>query len=208
MTEGEVTSRPKGTNTEKRGQIITTALQLFTTQGFHATPTAQISREAGVSTGTLFHHFKDKKTLINEIYLSIKREMAETIKKVDDTDLSDQTRIINGLRAFIQWGLNHPRERAFLELFYHSPDICIEVKEQAYADFLWLEELCRISISKGVIRDIPNSLTFPMIGHLASGIIDIAGSADPGVHVDEIIEAGLSVIWNGIRGPGSTDLDH
>ncbi|WP_128694799.1 TetR/AcrR family transcriptional regulator [Methanoculleus taiwanensis] len=63
-----------------RDKLLRAALYLFTTQGFHATPTAQISREAGVSTRILFRHFRDKETLVNEIYLSIKKEMAVTIR--------------------------------------------------------------------------------------------------------------------------------
>lgn len=58
-----------GTSDDTRERILRSALHLFTTQGFHATPTAaQISREAGVSTGALFHHFTDKATLTSEVY--------------------------------------------------------------------------------------------------------------------------------------------
>ena len=47
--------------TDKREAILETALVLFTERGFYGTPTAMISREAGVATGTLFFYFKNKR---------------------------------------------------------------------------------------------------------------------------------------------------
>ena len=46
----------------KRDQILLSALTLFNNQGFEKTPTSAISKHAGVATGTLFHHFKTKKS--------------------------------------------------------------------------------------------------------------------------------------------------
>jgi len=45
---------------DKRTAIIEAALKLFTERGFHGTSTAQISKEAGVATGTLFNYFPTK----------------------------------------------------------------------------------------------------------------------------------------------------
>jgi AcrR family transcriptional regulator len=44
----------------KKTDVIKTALELFTTKGFHGTPTSMIARDAGAATGTLFHHLKTK----------------------------------------------------------------------------------------------------------------------------------------------------
>ncbi|MDD3246000.1 MAG: TetR/AcrR family transcriptional regulator [Methanosarcina sp.] len=55
---------------DKRTAIIETALKLFTERGFHGTSTAQISKEAGVATGTLFNYFPTKEDLVN--YPSLK----------------------------------------------------------------------------------------------------------------------------------------
>ncbi len=107
---------------DTREKLLRSALHLFTTQGFHATPTAQISREAGVSTGTLFHHFTDKNTLTSELYLSIKKEMAAGLREADDAGLPVGERITVGLRKCIEWGIDHPEERAFLEPLLPFPE--------------------------------------------------------------------------------------
>jgi AcrR family transcriptional regulator len=187
-----------GKTDDTREKILRSALHLFTTQGFHATPTAQISREAGVSTGALFHHFTDKTTLTSEIYLAIKREMAAELREANDDSLTVQERISAGIRRYIEWGISHPEERAFLDLFYHSPNICNAVKDRAYADFVWLQDLCAAAVAEGVIRDVPSALLFAVIVRMADGIIDLVGSECPGMTKEEIIDTGLAMIWHGI----------
>jgi len=43
-----------------KDKIFQSALELFASQGIQATSTAQISKRAGVASGTLFVHFKSK----------------------------------------------------------------------------------------------------------------------------------------------------
>ncbi|MCK5033837.1 MAG: helix-turn-helix transcriptional regulator, partial [Calditrichia bacterium] len=52
---------------EKREAILKATLNLLVERGFHDTPTSLIAKEAGVATGTLFHHFKNKEELINAL---------------------------------------------------------------------------------------------------------------------------------------------
>jgi AcrR family transcriptional regulator len=48
----------------KREVIVTTALRLFSEQGFHATGIDQVVSESGVSKKTLYSHFRSKDELI------------------------------------------------------------------------------------------------------------------------------------------------
>lgn len=53
--------------TEKKEQILQAALRLFAQQGYDATPTSQIAREAGVSEGGMFRHFPNKEALMQAV---------------------------------------------------------------------------------------------------------------------------------------------
>lgn len=53
--------------TEKQKKILTTALELFANQGYAATSTNQIARQAGVSEGLIFRHFDSKEGLLQAI---------------------------------------------------------------------------------------------------------------------------------------------
>lgn len=50
-----------------KNKIIQTAIKLISQNGYAATTTAQIAKEAGVSEATLFKYFKDKETLLKEV---------------------------------------------------------------------------------------------------------------------------------------------
>jgi AcrR family transcriptional regulator len=47
-----------------KSRILESALQLFSTKGFSATPTKAIAQAAGVSEGLIFHHFGSKLQLL------------------------------------------------------------------------------------------------------------------------------------------------
>jgi AcrR family transcriptional regulator len=55
-----------------RRQVLDAALQLFSRHGYRATSVRDIAKEAGVSTGNVYHHFPDKesifKTLLDELW--------------------------------------------------------------------------------------------------------------------------------------------
>jgi AcrR family transcriptional regulator len=99
-----------------REKILDTALRLFTQYGVDATPTSRISKEAGVSTGTLFHYFPDKDKLVGALYISIKKEMAGAARHGDDPSLPTKERIMQGMRGFIAWGVANPVPRPVLQL--------------------------------------------------------------------------------------------
>lgn len=51
----------------RRMQILQVALHLFIHQGYYGTKTSQISREAKISEGLLFHYFPTKESLLEEL---------------------------------------------------------------------------------------------------------------------------------------------
>jgi AcrR family transcriptional regulator len=53
--------------TETRARVLAAAHMLFSRQGFAATGTADIAREADVSEGSIFYHFGSKKALLQEL---------------------------------------------------------------------------------------------------------------------------------------------
>ena len=74
---------------DKRELLLEAATKLFVERGLHGTPTSAISKEAGVSAGILFHYFKTKDDLIDELYISIKKEYTSSILNEIDRIKSD-----------------------------------------------------------------------------------------------------------------------
>ena len=72
---GKRPRNPKGT----RERLVRAALELFTTQGYHASTTPLIAARAGIAEGTIYRHFESKEHLLNEIYRAAVRMLAKTV---------------------------------------------------------------------------------------------------------------------------------
>lgn len=70
---------PQGT----RERLVRAAVELFTTQGYHASTTPQIAARAGVAEGTIYRHFPSKEHLLNEIYRSGLRIFVKPVRESD-----------------------------------------------------------------------------------------------------------------------------
>jgi TetR/AcrR family transcriptional regulator, fatty acid metabolism regulator protein len=53
---------------DKRRQILDAAVRVFARQGFHSTRVADIADEAGVAYGLVYHYFKSKDEVLNELF--------------------------------------------------------------------------------------------------------------------------------------------
>ncbi|HWQ63787.1 MAG TPA: TetR/AcrR family transcriptional regulator, partial [Methanospirillum sp.] len=175
----------------KREIILHVALRLFTSQGFHATPTSQISREAGISTGTLFHYFPDKNSLFEQLYLSIKKDMAQAVRDCDDPNLDPRTRLEQCFQGFVTWGTSNHEKFLFVEQFYHSPSISEEVKREAHAEFAWMNEITEDAIARGMIRDLPHEFYFVMVSQILFGVVKLISTGETGLSSEELVSLGL-----------------
>lgn len=66
-------------------KVLTTALRLFANNGFHATTTAKIAKQAGVSEGTIYKYFSSKDDLLAKLIQPILAEIKDNFfSNLDD----------------------------------------------------------------------------------------------------------------------------
>jgi AcrR family transcriptional regulator len=66
-------------------KVLTTALKLFANNGFHATTTAKIAKQAGVSEGTIYKYFSSKDDLLAKLIQPILAEIKDNFfSNLDD----------------------------------------------------------------------------------------------------------------------------
>lgn len=74
---------------EKQGQIINSALKVFSQSSYYQTSTLEIAREAGISKGLLFYYFKNKKELYLFLYkycVNLVLDEIEKSRNMEETD--------------------------------------------------------------------------------------------------------------------------
>lgn len=67
---------------DPRQQILDTVLVLFSERGYFATSVQDISRESGVSVGSIYHHFGDKEGIARALYQTLSERMSHSISRI------------------------------------------------------------------------------------------------------------------------------
>ncbi|WP_113702409.1 TetR/AcrR family transcriptional regulator [Nonomuraea lactucae] len=56
-----------GSASERRDHLVKLAAEIFARKGFQATTVREIATEAGILSGSLYHHFDSKETIVDEV---------------------------------------------------------------------------------------------------------------------------------------------
>ena len=68
---------------DKRRQILDAAIRVFARQGFHATRVSDIADEAGVAYGLVYHYFRSKDEVLNELFVERWSLLLSAIEEAD-----------------------------------------------------------------------------------------------------------------------------
>jgi len=182
-----------------RGKLLRAARALFAAHGFRETATEAVVREAGVTRGALYHHFRDKTDLFRAVYEDIERDLAERLMMsaigVDDPLVALQ----RGAAAFLDACLDPAVQRIVL---LEGPtvlgwDLWREI-DQAYGLGL-VKVALQTAIDAGAIEPMPvEPLAHILLGGLVEAGMLLASAPDPEAARGEIGEAAARVI-EGLR---------
>lgn len=85
---------------DKKEEIMQSAIQLFSKQGFQATSVQEIAKSCGISKATLYHFFESKEEiLIQVIDVNIDRMIQNTMNVNFDTALSPKEKLIKKIEV-------------------------------------------------------------------------------------------------------------
>ncbi|MEW6704483.1 MAG: TetR/AcrR family transcriptional regulator [Pseudomonadota bacterium] len=100
-----------------REQILQAAAALFLAQGFDATSMDQVRQRAGVSNGSLYHHYPTKNHLARALYESALADFHASLLKAIGADADAEAGVRGLIAAHIAWVVKHPaRARVLHEL--------------------------------------------------------------------------------------------
>ena len=149
---------------ERREQILATAVNLFSRNGFRGTTTKEIARAAGVSEAMVFRHFATKEALYGAI-LDDKgcREGVGKFPWENNEILRNAIAERDDFTVFYQMALSalekHQSSVPFLRLLFYSALEEHELAEQFFGDFIakvygFIGEYIRGRQEDGALRDI------------------------------------------------------
>src|SRR4029078_8956910 len=71
---------------EKRRQILDAAVRVFARSGYHSCRVGDITEEAGVAHGLLYHYFKSKDDVLEAVFRDAWGDVLAAFRGIEDSD--------------------------------------------------------------------------------------------------------------------------
>lgn len=183
---------------KKIEQIFDATLQLVEQTGLAGITMCDISKAAGIATGTLYIYFKNKEELINELFTVCRKESAELYFK----DLQNEEDFKNAFRKMfmniIEYKINNFREAVFMDQCFHSPFVG-EKKRKESAKFMQpYFELIERGKKLHIIKDKDDLLLLWFIIGTINEVIKGSRYRKKALS-NEMVEDVFQMCWEGIR---------
>jgi TetR/AcrR family transcriptional regulator, cholesterol catabolism regulator len=159
---GGVTERTVGSPTqpasppsERRAALVALAAELFAERGYRATTVREIADAAGVLSGSLYHHFDSKESIIDELLSSYLDELLAQYRAT----VSEGGRSIEVLSRLVQAAFSSfDRHRAAITVFQNEREYLLNfprfsylAKSEQAVSRIWMKVI-REGIATGELR--------------------------------------------------------
>ena len=94
---------------DRRRQILDAAVRVFARQGYHSCRVSDIADEAGVAYGLVYHYFRSKDQVMNELFTERWSLLLAAIEEVDGRDVSPREKL-DAVAGFIIDSYRHDQE--------------------------------------------------------------------------------------------------
>lgn len=138
--------------------MIEAASRVFLEEGVETASLGRVRQAAGVSNGSLYHHFPTRAHLAAALYLETLRDFHAALLKPLGSDPPAESGIRALLRAYVQWLVAHPDRARLLHRLRRNGDldgmdgVWAGPNEAAFATLAgWIER----RVADGTMRRLP-----------------------------------------------------
>jgi AcrR family transcriptional regulator len=183
----------------KREKILDAALEMFVNNGFESSPTSKIAKEAGVATGTLFHYFKTKNDLINELYLDVKLSMVSTLKENLHDAKTIRQKLENIWFNFITWALKNQAAMKFFAMYGTSSYISANTREEGLRQFAFMIDIIKTGIREEILKDVALELLLESAHGIMTGAIKYYSINFAEFKNEDKRKQAFSIFWDALK---------
>lgn len=108
-------STPEAGATSRRQQLLTIAAGLFAEKGFRNTTVRDIADAAGILSGSLYHHFDSKESMVDEILQTFQEELFGQYDEILASEADARTKLERAVRVSFEAIDQHPHEVAIFQ---------------------------------------------------------------------------------------------
>lgn len=140
-----------------REKLLDAAAMVFLQHGFAAASMDMVRQEAGVSNGSLYHHFPTKALLADALYAHTLRDFHAALLGPISGRAAAQSGVKGLIRAYIAWVEQHPDRARLLHELRRSADMTGGTEMGAANDqaFATLAQWINTRVEAGDMRALP-----------------------------------------------------
>lgn len=187
---------------DKKAKILDSGKELFSTQGFKDTSVADITKNAGIATGTFYLYYPSKEELFMEIYLEENEKLKRAIMETVDPDGDPLTVLLELMQKNMQGMAANPILRE-----WYNKDIFNKIEEKfrqqnglEQVDFLYqsfIEIIQKWQADGKMRRDIDSEMIMALFSVVI--IVDLHKDEIGFQYFPKIQEYLTEFIMNGLR---------
>jgi AcrR family transcriptional regulator len=185
---------------QTRAALVAAGRRLFGRAGFAATSVEDLAREAGVTTGALYHHFPTKAALFEAVFELVHLELMQASGEAAAGADTPMELLALGFEAFLDKVLEPDVQRIVIT---DAPSVLGPARftelDERYAFAAIVAALDAAAHSGALRADDPQTLATLLLGMLTRGGMLIASSAEP-VATRNAVAATLRSILAGLAG--------
>lgn len=162
---------PRPRSEDRRNAILSAATRVIAAEGLGA-PTAAIAKDAGVSNGSLFVYFDTKAVLLNELYVTLKKEMGAVAVAGLPVESDAREQVLHMWNQWLRWATSCPAKRRALAQLQVADDITADSHRAVSSAFSGIADLLERSRASGPMRDAPLGFVLTLTTAIADAAID------------------------------------
>lgn len=184
---------------DKREKFLAAALKLFVEKGVQNTTTAEIAREAGTASGTLFLYFKTKQDLIDGLVLRISKEYSASVRALLDPALSARETFLVIWNAVFRWFMDHVDAYLFNQQIRDSGIVSPSVVIESGKDLSFFYDAIGKGLAEESIISYPPELIGGILYQDVVAVMNLIRVQPDPEKQAAYIRQGFDIFWNGIR---------
>lgn len=155
----------------KKQRILLSTLELIVQQGIDV-PMSVIAKNANVAVGTIYHYFKDKQHIVNDIYKMIRRDFGSALT-VDSDHPTAKGRFTILWKTLYHYYLSNPMAFQFYVYIARPPLIPQSVLEETKISYQAQAYRLKDAAEAKIIKNLPVDVLIRMFHNSVVTMIEI-----------------------------------
>ncbi len=153
--------------TDKRIQIITSAIDLFVQKGFDIVSVQEIAEAAEVAKGTIYLYFPSKDALIDGVFDYCHERNVQACDEGLDEEPTAIGKLQKRMRNALLWGFTHSKEAIVEQMYLRTPGRGPGTRYTQQAKHVAsVDKIIRAGTAAGELKQAPS----PLLGEAFFGI--------------------------------------